>query len=217
MLAIERGLGFLATVIGVFCYSGLVRGFFATVLPGEGFLQQCWGGFLRRCQLAGGFLQQSHGGFLRRCRLAGGFFHQSHGGFLHQFSRPDKATLKQQKLQLENFGFSVFPHIPRRIKKLVLVAVVLLPREDDHDSGLCFEPVVDVVVVVVVPQIAIAIGVLTSNRGGGRRTTLADWTWHQGASAVCSGRGAIAGCNRRVPLLGAIVGCHCNVLWLGGG
>ena len=111
------GLGFLATVIGVFCYSGLVRGFFATVLPGEGFLQQSHGGFLRRCRLAGGFLQQSHGGFL----------HQSHGGFLHQFSRPDKATLKQQKLQLENFGFSVFPHILRRIKKLVLVAVVLLP------------------------------------------------------------------------------------------
>ena len=49
------------------------------------------------------------------------------------------------------------------------------------------------------PQIAIAIGVLTSNRGG-RRTTLADWTWHQGAIAGCSGRGAIAGCHRRVPL-----------------
>ena len=121
------GLGFLATVIGVFCYSGLVRGFFATVLPEEVFLQQCWGGFLRRCRLAGGFLQQSHRGFLRRCRLAGRFLHQSHGGFLHQFSRPDKATLKQQKLQLENFGFSVFPQIPKRIKKLVLVAVVLLP------------------------------------------------------------------------------------------
>ena len=58
--------------------------------------------------------------------------------------------------------------------------------------------------------IAIAIGVLTSNRGGGRRTTLADWTWHQGAIVGChcsamvggegddqlwgSGRGAIAGC-----------------------
>ena len=42
-----------------------------------------------------------------------------------------------------------------------------------------------------VPQIAIAIGVLTSNRGWGRRTTLEDWTWHQGA---------IAGCHRRVPL-----------------
>ena len=69
----------------------------------------------------------------------------------------------------------------------------------------------------VFPQIAIAIGVLTSNKGRGRRTTLADWTWHQGANAGCSGRGAIAGCNRRVPLVGAIVGCHCSVLWLGGG
>ena len=43
----------------------------------------------------------------------------------------------------------------------------------------------------VFPQIAIAVGVLTSNRGGGRRTTLADWTWQQGAIAGCSGRGAI--------------------------
>ena len=84
----------------------------------------------------------------------------------------------------------------------------------------------------VFPQIAIAIGVLTSNRGGGRRTTLADWTWHQGAIAGCNGRGAIAGCHRRVPLQcamvrgegddqlwgsgrGAIAGCHCSVLWLG--
>ena len=52
----------------------------------------------------------------------------------------------------------------------------------------------------IFPQIAIAIGVLTSNRGGGRRTTFAHWTWHQGAIAGCSGRGAIAGCHRRVPL-----------------
>ena len=44
-----------------------------------------------------------------------------------------------------------------------------------------------------VPQIAIAIGVLTSNRGGGRRTTLADWTWYEGTIAGCSGRVAIAG------------------------
>ena len=48
--------------------------------------------------------------------------------------------------------------------------------------------------VAIIPQIAIAIGVLTSNRGGGRRTTLADWTWHHGA----------------------IAGCNCSVLWLGG-
>ena len=66
-----------------------------------------------------------------------------------------------------------------------------------------------IIIIMFIPQIAIAIGVLTSNRGGGRRTTLADWTWHQGASAGCNGRGAIAGCHRRVPLLGAIVGCQC--------
>ena len=55
------------------------------------------------------------------------------------------------------------------------------------------------------PQIAIAIGVLTSNRGGGRRTTVADWTWRQGAIAECSGRAAMAGCQR----------CRCSVLWWG--
>ena len=55
-----------------------------------------------------------------------------------------------------------------------------------------------------------------------------------GAIAECSGRGAIAGCHRRVPLecamvegegddqlwgsgRGAIAGCHSSVLWLGGG
>ena len=74
-----------------------------------------------------GFFATVPRGFFATVPACGGFLHQSHGGFLHQFSRPDKATLKQQKLQLENFGFSVFPHIPRRIKKLVLVAVVLLP------------------------------------------------------------------------------------------
>ena len=68
--------------------------------------------------------------------------------------------------------------------------------------------------VSVYPQIAIAIGVLTSNKGGGRRTTLADWTWHQGAIAGCSGRGAIAGCQKGGwrPTLGewtrAIAGCQ---------
>ena len=47
-----------------------------------------------------------------------------------------------------------------------------------------------------VPQIAIAIGVLTSNRGEGDEPL-----WR-------IGRGT------RVPLQGAIVGCHCSVLWL---
>ena len=41
------GFGFFASVTGVFCYSGLVRRFFATVGVG-GFLRQCWGGFLRQ-------------------------------------------------------------------------------------------------------------------------------------------------------------------------
>ena len=63
-----------------------------------------------------------------------------------------------------------------------------------------------VVFLFFVPQIAIAKGVLTPNKGGGRRTTLADWTWHYGAIAGCSGRGATAGCHRSAPL---------NVLWLG--
>ena len=61
---------------------------------------------------------------------------------------------------------------------------------------------------MIFPQIAIATGVLTSNRGGGRRTTLAHWTWHQNAIAGCSGRGAIAGCHCWVPLQGAIVVCY---------
>ena len=43
----------------------------------------------------------------------------------------------------------------------------------------------------VFPQIAIAIGILTSNRGGGRRPTLGEWTW-------------------------CLAGCHCSALWLGG-
>ena len=54
----RTGFGFFASVTGVFCYSGLVRGFFATVGVG-GFLRQCWGGFLR--QWKGFWLRQ--GGF----------------------------------------------------------------------------------------------------------------------------------------------------------
>ena len=99
----------------------------------------------------------------------------------------------------------------------------------------------------VFPQIAIAIRVLTSNRGEadeplwrigrGTRVPL------QGAFVVCygwgakgddqfwwSGRGAIAGCHVVCygwgaegddqfwwSGRGAIAGCHCSVLWLGGG
>ena len=75
---ITSGFGFFASVTGVFCYSGLVRGFFATVGVG-GFLRQCWGGFLR--QWKGFWLRQrgffasvvvfcdGNRGLLRRRRL----------------------------------------------------------------------------------------------------------------------------------------------------
>ena len=56
-------------------------------------------------------MQQSHGGFLRRCRLAGVFCISPTVFFCISFHVQTRATLKQQKLQLENFGFSVFPHI----------------------------------------------------------------------------------------------------------
>ena len=47
-------------------------------------------------------------------------------------------------------------------------------------------------------QIAIAIGVLTSNRGEGDEPL---WRIGRGTRVPgCSGRGAIAGCHRRVPL-----------------
>ena len=70
--------------------------------------------------------------------------------------------------------------------------------------GGCFLPPRTLWGFLLFTQIAIAIGVLTSNRRGGRRTTLADWTWCQGAIA-----GVVA--------LGAIAGCYSSVLWLGGG
>ena len=56
---------------------------------------------------------------------------------------------------------------------------------------------------------------------GVRLTTLGRWTWCHCWVLVCygggvttrrSGRGAIAG-----PLLSAIAGCHCSVLWWGEG
>ena len=60
----------------------------------------------------------------------------------------------------------------------------------------------------LIPLIAIAIGVLTSNREGGRRTTLAGWAWHH--------RVPLQGGEDVVPVLGVIAGCHSSVLWLGG-
>ena len=59
---------------------------------------------------------------------------------------------------------------------------------------------------VFFPQIAITIGVLTSNRGG-RATN------HFGGLDVASV--LLQGAVDVVPLLGPIVGCHCSVLWLG--
>ena len=73
----------------------------------------------------------------------------------------------------------------------------------------------------VFPQIAIAIGVLTSNRGEadeplwrigrGTRVPL------QGAFVVCYGWGAKGDDQFWWSGRGAIAGCHCGVLWLGGG
>ena len=59
----------------------------------------------------------------------------------------------------------------------------------------------------IFPQIALAIGALTSNRRGGWLPTLAGFT----LCVPCWG--AIAGCHAGV-LLGAIAGCHCGVPWL---
>ena len=69
---------------------------------------------------------------------------------------------------------------------------------------------------VFVPQIALAIGVLTSNRGEGDEPL---WPIGRGTRVPLQGEvdvGAIAGCHCRVPLQGAIAGCHCSVQWLGG-
>ena len=59
----------------------------------------------------------------------------------------------------------------------------------------------------IFPQIALAIGVLTSNRGEGDEPL-----WRIGRDTRVPLQGAVD----VVPLLGAIVGCHCSVLWLGG-
>ena len=60
-----------------------------------------------------------------------------------------------------------------------------------------FIPQITIAIGVLIPQIAIAIGCLLLPIGGGRRTILADWTWHPGAITGCSKCGAIAGCHRR--------------------
>ena len=60
---------------------------------------------------------------------------------------------------------------------------------------------------VFFPQTAIAIGVLTSNRGEGDEPL---WRIGRGTRVPLQGAADV------VPLLGAIVGYHCSVLWLGG-
>ena len=78
-------------------------------------------------------------------------------------------------------------------------------------------------------QIAIAIGVLTSNRGEGDEPLWRYWTWHQGCHCRvqwtwCTLLGAIAGCyggggEGDDQLWGSghcWVPCHSSVLWLGG-
>ena len=105
------GLGFLATVIGVFCYSGLVRGFFATVLPGEGFLQQSHGGFLRRCRLAGGFFATVPRGFFATVPACRGFFASVPRRFFASVFTSRQGNLKTTKItagKLRFFGISSY-------------------------------------------------------------------------------------------------------------
>ena len=97
------------------------------MLPGEDFLQQSHGGFCDGAGLPGVFCNSPTGVFCDGAGLPGVFCISPTEVFCISFHVRTRQLLKQQKLQLENFGFSVFPHIPRRIKKLVLVAVVLLP------------------------------------------------------------------------------------------
>ena len=68
--------------------------------------------------------------------------------------------------------------------------------------------------IVIFPQMAIAIGVLTSNRGEADQPL---WLPLQGAIVVCYGWGAEGDDQFWWSGRGAIAGCHCSVLWLGGG
>ena len=93
-----KGFGFFASVTGVFCYSGLVRGFFATVGVG-GFLRQCWGGFFATVERVVVFCDGNRGLLHRRRSTAerglvrwffatvgvGGFLRQCWEGFLRQW------------------------------------------------------------------------------------------------------------------------------------
>ena len=82
----DVGFGFFASVTGVFCYGGLVGGFFATVGVG-GFLRQCWGGFLR--QWKGFWLRQ--GGLFASV----GVFCDGNRGLLHRHRSAAERSIKK--------------------------------------------------------------------------------------------------------------------------
>ena len=82
----KRGFGFFASVTGVFCYGGLVGGFFATVGVGV-FLRQCWGGFLR--QWKGFWLRQ--GGLFASV----GVFCDGNRGLLHRHRSAAERSIKK--------------------------------------------------------------------------------------------------------------------------
>ena len=83
------GFGFFASVTGVFCYGGLVGGFFATVGVG-GCLRQCWGGFLR--QWKGFWLRQ--GGLFESV----GVFCDGNRGLLHRHRSAAERSIKKANL-----------------------------------------------------------------------------------------------------------------------
>ena len=86
LLVALTGFGFFAPVTGFFCYSGLVRGFFATVVVGV-FLRQCWGGFLR--QWKGFWLRQ--GVFFASVVV----FRDGNQGLLHRHRSTAERSIKK--------------------------------------------------------------------------------------------------------------------------
>ena len=70
------------------------------------------------------------------------------------------------------------------------------------------EKILFIVKITIFPQIALAMGVLTSNRRG---VSYQLWRGSRWVQLL----GAIAGCHAGVPCWGAIAGCHCSVPLLG--
>ena len=132
-------MGTFHTVTGVFCngaswggfFASVPRGFFATVPACGGFfasVSTSRQGNFKTTKITAGKLRffgiSSYSRlFSSWCVSERRLPPQMHRVFLHllflsvmfletiSFPRPDKATFKQHKLQLENFGFSVFLHI----------------------------------------------------------------------------------------------------------